>query len=220
MSRSQAAVCVSYHSQNADNWLRILVLCYCEQPTISCAYEGWTFEVAAQNICSRVTHMQSRTELLKACGGGETVTVRSVISSWRNWSQRLKLQYHVVCQIHGSGNVAHRNTCVCACLSECFAIRAREAVCYVRTYLHITRTNCGHTYILACIHIWIPTYVSTYIHTHVYTYIHTNRQTDRQTHTHKHNKGLFKKRTYFHPRQENKSNNWPRLLSDANSRKK
>ena len=157
MSRSQAAVCVSYHSQNADNWLRILVLCYCEQPTTFCAYKGWTFETAAQNICSRVTHMQSRTELLKACGGGETVTVRSVISSWRNWSQRLKLQYHVVCQIHGSGNVAHRNTCVCACLSECFAIRAREAVCYVRIYILLVQT----------------VVILTFSHAYIYEYLHT-----------------------------------------------
>jgi len=97
MSRSQAAVRVSHHSQNADKLLRISVLCYCEQSTTFCAYEVRTFETAAQNICSRVTHMQSRIELLKACGGGETVTVRSVISSWRNWSQRLTLLCHVVC---------------------------------------------------------------------------------------------------------------------------
>ena len=133
MYRSQAAVRVSHHSQNADNRLRILVLCYCEQPPTFCSYEGWTFKTDAQNICSRVTHMQSRTELLKACGGGETVTAQNVINSWHNLSQRLTLQYHVVFVRSMVMGMLH--TWVCACLSECFAIRAREAVYYIPTYV-------------------------------------------------------------------------------------
>jgi len=121
-----------------------------------------------------------------------------------------------MCQVHGSGNVVHRNTWACTCLSECFAIRAREAVYYVRKYYKL------FPYLHSCMHTHVNNYIHTYIYTYthilvcVYVYVHLY---NRQTHTHT-VKDYLKKRTYFHPRQGNTSKNWQRLLSNATSRNK
>jgi hypothetical protein len=171
MSRSQAAVRVSHHSQNADNWLRTLVLCYCEQPATFCAYERWTLKTAAQNICCRVIHMQSRTELLKACGGGETVTVRSIMSSWRIWSRRLTLLYHVVYVRFVVLGMLRTGTRESSPIDQNVLQLQNVKLCivYISTYVLQTVS------ILTFLHAYIHTYMHTHTHTHIRTYICTSK---------------------------------------------
>jgi hypothetical protein len=145
-----------------------------------------TFKTAAQNICSRVTNMQSRTEMLTACGCGETVTVRSVKISWRNWSQRLTLQYHVVCVRPMVLGMLHTGT------RESALVLSELEHLQLRMYYVSLLISCMHTYINTYTHTYIHTYKNT--HTHTLKYIHTyiqagrqaGRQTDRQTETHTH----------------------------------
>ena len=191
-SKSQVAVLVSHHRQNPFNWLLILVLSVIVNSLQhSVLMKPELSKTAAQNICSRVTHMQSRTEPLKACGNEETAVVRSVVSSWHFWSQRLTLLYHVVCvRSMLLRMLSHRNTCICTSLSECFTIRVHAAVYYVRTY--VSNAISFHTYIHACIYTYIHTHTHTYIHTHTYV------RTYKQAHRHTHNNGLFQK-VYLFP---------------------